>query len=248
MITKSDSLITKKFNMLTILGYSERTSGKRRYFICQCDCGEVTEVRTDQIKSGHTKSCGCLKKSHMKKVSMNNVVDLTGATFGWLTVIKATGRKADGQTGNYFWLCKCKCGKETEVRSSYLKNSQTVSCGCYHKERIKGINNPNFKPKLTIKQRNETRNFLYGNSQHKFRKEVLKVNGFTCDICKSKKQIVAHHLDSYNSSKHNRFDSNNGVALCLDCHKKFHRAYGYGNNTKNQYKEFKEALKIEQNK
>ena len=30
----------------------------------------------------------------------------------------------------------------------------------------------------------------------------------------------------------------NGVTLCEDCHKEFHKIYGYGNNTEKQYEEF----------
>lgn len=28
---------------------------------CQCDCGNIAYVESDKLKSGHTKSCGCLK-------------------------------------------------------------------------------------------------------------------------------------------------------------------------------------------
>lgn len=33
---------------------------KGTYWICRCDCGKVCKVRSDHLKSGHTKSCGCL--------------------------------------------------------------------------------------------------------------------------------------------------------------------------------------------
>ena len=50
----------------------------------------------------------------------------------------------------------------------------------------------------------------------------------------------SHHLDGYDWCKERRIDINNGVCLCENCHKEFHKIYGYGNNTKEQYIEFKE--------
>jgi len=37
-----------------------RIGGSR--FECQCDCGKITCVQSDNLKNGHTKSCGCLRK------------------------------------------------------------------------------------------------------------------------------------------------------------------------------------------
>ena len=31
------------------------------YWKCQCDCGNITSVRTEHLSQGHIKSCGCLK-------------------------------------------------------------------------------------------------------------------------------------------------------------------------------------------
>ena len=54
------------------------------------------------------------------------IKDLTNRRFGKLVVIR--------YFGNAKWLCKCDCGNETVVRSDYLKNGHTKSCGCIHKK------------------------------------------------------------------------------------------------------------------
>jgi hypothetical protein len=46
----------QKFNRLTIISYQ----GNSRW-LCQCDCGQTAIVGTRHLKSGNTKSCGCLK-------------------------------------------------------------------------------------------------------------------------------------------------------------------------------------------
>ncbi len=62
---------------------------------------------------------------------MSKLIDLTGKTFGRLTVI----RKIDNNKwGCSRWLCKCDCKKEVVVRGDSLKNGDTRSCGCLRAE------------------------------------------------------------------------------------------------------------------
>ena len=35
-----------------------------------------------------------------------------------------------------FWLCKCDCGNEVVVSAHSLNKKETLSCGCYHKQRV----------------------------------------------------------------------------------------------------------------
>lgn len=49
-----------KFGMLTVLGEADRI-GKDRRVIAQCECGNTKVFQINNIKNGHTKSCGCAK-------------------------------------------------------------------------------------------------------------------------------------------------------------------------------------------
>lgn len=40
---------------------------KIRRWVCQCDCGKIVTVRQSDLRSGHTKSCGCLNKEKIIK-------------------------------------------------------------------------------------------------------------------------------------------------------------------------------------
>jgi hypothetical protein len=55
---KNADLVGTKINGLKIIDYFSK--GKRQYFKCHCICGFDFKSRTDAIKSGATKSCGCL--------------------------------------------------------------------------------------------------------------------------------------------------------------------------------------------
>lgn len=61
---------------------------------------------------------------------MPKFIDLTGKTFGKLTVIK----KMDDKVGNHImWLCKCDCGNVKTIRGSSLTSGESKSCGCVHR-------------------------------------------------------------------------------------------------------------------
>lgn len=67
---------------------------------------------------------------------------------------------------------------------------------------------------------------------------VRKV-GF-CDLCNTTEELQAHHLEAHNLNIARRWDVTNGVCLCKTCHVDFHKTYGFGSNTTEQYLEFKE--------
>ena len=55
-------MIGKRFGAYVVLGASSSpTRGSNRYWECQCDCGVVKDVQGCNLKSGASKSCGCVK-------------------------------------------------------------------------------------------------------------------------------------------------------------------------------------------
>ena len=55
------------------------------------------------------------------------VKDMTGQTFGYLTVIRLDGRNKWDQP---MWFCRCRCGTEKAIRGSVLRSGRSKSCGC----------------------------------------------------------------------------------------------------------------------
>ncbi len=56
--------------------------------------------------------------------------DLTGKTFGKLTVLEYVGRKGAAT----LWNVKCLCGREKTVRGGNLRSGMTKSCGRHHQQ------------------------------------------------------------------------------------------------------------------
>lgn len=53
------NLMGQKFGKLTVLAPAENI-GSRTAWLCRCECGRETVVKTKHLRSGHTKSCGCM--------------------------------------------------------------------------------------------------------------------------------------------------------------------------------------------
>lgn len=69
-----------------------------------------------------------------KRVSANEAI---GMKFNRLTVA-ALWRRSKNYTA--IFNCRCECGGTTHATLQDLRNGRTVSCGCYRKERIGGLN------------------------------------------------------------------------------------------------------------
>lgn len=53
-------LTGKRFGRLTVVSRASPIGIKRVRWAAQCDCGNETEVDGAHLRSGHTRSCGCL--------------------------------------------------------------------------------------------------------------------------------------------------------------------------------------------
>lgn len=119
-----------KYNKLTALKPTKQDSKTREYYwLWKCDCGNEKEILGSRVRTGATKSCGCLV--HMKEKT-GAVTDLVGQRFGRLVVEEVRHPKPNRRS--YRWLCKCDCGNYIVVRGYSLVSEHTKSCGCIQKE------------------------------------------------------------------------------------------------------------------
>ncbi len=59
-------IVGEKFNLLTVLKRSDQQINGNVKWDCVCDCGGYTSVTGSRLKSGITRSCGCLAKANAK--------------------------------------------------------------------------------------------------------------------------------------------------------------------------------------
>lgn len=62
---KFEDLTGKRFGRLKVIErvFNEKKNGTK--WMCECQCGKRVVVQSSDLKSGHTKSCGCYKRDHL---------------------------------------------------------------------------------------------------------------------------------------------------------------------------------------
>lgn len=87
---------------------------------CKCECGTEKEVLQNVLRSGGSRSCGCIQAKVLPEFKKGQLI-------GRWTIL---GR--DGKTKA--WKCKCACGTIRVVGWGSLAEGTSKSCGCLSAE------------------------------------------------------------------------------------------------------------------
>lgn len=186
---------------------------------CLCDCGHTAFVRTGHLRDDSTSSCGCLRKE---------VDNITEQRFGRLIALEFYEQR----NRRAFWKCLCDCGEMAIVSVSSLRNGGTQSCGCLNKEGRFGEGNSNWRGGVPrVRPEYESR---------RWRTEVKVRDNYTCQKCgiNENTDIHAHHIKNFSSCIESRYDVDNGITFCEECHTTFHKTFGYYSNNMDQIIQF----------
>lgn len=139
-------------------------------------------------------------------------------------------------------LFKCSCGDIWETTPErVLLGNHCKKCGY---KSLLGNKNHFYNPNLSSDDRLNAKYRFRQPEYKKFIRACFERDDYTCQLTglKSKGDIVVHHLNGYNWDIKNRFNVNNGITLNQVIHNEFHKLYGKGNNTKEQFIEFVDML------
>lgn len=131
----------QRFGRLVAACRTSRTTKNRdRLWKFQCDCGKVKFLPTNQVTSGNTQSCGCLRREietanlRASVDQLKKETDLTGQRIGLLEVVGVEGQCS---LKHRLYRCLCKCGniriarrKDLLRRKYSAKTAYPKSCGC----------------------------------------------------------------------------------------------------------------------
>ena len=81
-------LTGQTFNRLTVIHRVKNNKHGKACWECKCKCGTVTIVPTGAIKSGRTKSCGCLKDELLIKRNVTHGMAYSLEYGIWAAIIK----------------------------------------------------------------------------------------------------------------------------------------------------------------
>lgn len=126
-------LTNQDFGYWHVIKRGPNTPSGRARWLCHCAlCNKTTKlVDGSHLRSGRSTSCGCTK---MEKMRQANIKNEQGKTYGHLKVERMANQeeKPRTDTTGIYWICTClHCSrKNIVVKGDYLRNGDTISCGC----------------------------------------------------------------------------------------------------------------------
>lgn len=124
------------------------------------------------------------------------------------------------QRGRKQQFCSPSCNGKWYYQNSQ-KSREALKLGGTKKYKLRGEDHPNWKGGTYEGNRKKDE----GRSEYKkWRRRVFERDNFTCVICKEVGgELNAHHIKPYVDYPELRYDVNNGITLCEDCHIAVHR-------------------------
>lgn len=195
-----------------------------------CECGNISKITLSNLKKGRKcKICGDKKRTISKALDPTIVYeDIESKGY---KILNRNFRNVSNK------LC-LECSNNHTIHVSYRSlRGNNYSCFKCSRESKRGENHHNYIHGLS-KEHREDRNKCRV-LHNEWKRSLLQIFRYKCNICSDSTKLAAHHLNGYNWDIENRYNIENGVILCKYHHDKFHNLYGRGNNTSNQFDEFK---------
>lgn len=196
----------------------------------------------------------CCKKCSYKKVSENNLIK-----YGVANVMQVP-EFYDSQKESCFKTLGCenpfqsetikekisktmleKYGKESFTQTELYLEKKKETClnryGCddfmrlpKYRKMFTGENSPRWKGGI-----HDERWDRLQPKYKEWRDSVYKRDSFICKKCNiHPKYLECHHILNWKDNVSSRYDVDNGITFCRDCHIEFHRIYGKKNNNADQ--------------
>ena len=126
-MSASVSLVSRVFGRLTVVSRQGSNRHKQALWLCECVCSNKATISTNELKSGDTRSCGCLKA----EAGIQKSKVFAGDIFGRLTVLS---REPSKGLGIAEWRCQCSCGRIIVTLASRLGSGSSKNCGFHINE------------------------------------------------------------------------------------------------------------------
>lgn len=176
--------VSTVFTRLTVSGppeairFTEKhgiyTAVVRLYYPCKCECGTLLKVRSDMLRSGNTKSCGCYHKQRVSETHTTHGMSDTLLYQRWEAMIQRCCNQNSIGYHRYGGRGICVC---SEWRNSFQAFADYVGQPPTPRHEIERINNNgNYEPgnvkwATHIEQNRNTR-----------RNRVFTINGVTACV------------------------------------------------------------------
>lgn len=203
---------------------SKEYKSTNRKLTYRCSNGHEHSLRFDHFLAGHgCPKCRSNNRWEGNRIDLDSVKNEVIATGYELLFVERTSSKI--RIGY-----QCQCGMASETSYQHFKEGK----GCRRCAflALRGPGNPRFNADLSDEDRKQGRKYP---EYQEWRTSVFERDGYSCSTCGKNGYLVAHHLRSFHADEELRTEISNGVTLCVECHLAFHKAFGFSNNTPEQF-------------
>ena len=125
------NLLNQKIGKLLVIEETNKRKNKSIVWKCQCDCGNIEEFSTKELRSDGIIQCHQCGNSRKPQTGLTE--NIIGKKFNHLTVLEKSEKRIGGKIG---YKCQCDCEKKTilYVSKTDLENNHTTSCGCVRRK------------------------------------------------------------------------------------------------------------------
>lgn len=210
-----------------------------------CKCGESRTGKSpvivlSQDRNLECESCMLRRELSRKRRIFSSLLEERIRPFFQQHGVTLLTEEYEGEEQVLVFECS-ECFSNATTRWRYIRNEfpehKRWCTSCFSKN-WNGQRHPNWNPELSEEERYQRRS---AELDVIWAKRVKELAGFKCDISGSLQgPFSSHHLYSYADNRDKRVELSNGVCIRRDLHLDFHKRYGFGNNTPQQYLEYKQ--------
>jgi hypothetical protein len=90
-----------RFGRYVVIGNAENSASGETRWLCRCDCGTVKIVQRGDLRNGHTRSCGCLRREIASVNSMTHGHSRSSEYAIWRGMFTRTTKTSSESFHNY---------------------------------------------------------------------------------------------------------------------------------------------------
>ena len=197
---------------------------KRRMILCKCGCGEEISVLLSNLNRGistQCKACGNREKNEKRKIKAD-----VGDKFNDWEVLREPENIVSGDRTVRMAYCRCTlCGYEGYVGLTRIHTGSSKQCNkCGLKKSLGRYRiNKGLDPDTPISESSKLGRNVFSTI---VRAKIFSRDNSKCQLCFNRSETV-HHIIPWSDchkpeDEHLRFDPENCISLCKDCHLKAH--------------------------
>lgn len=208
VVTRNLQEVQEYYLMQGCVFLEDSYTGSEQYAKYLCSCGNEHASRISNFKLGHRcPICAKVKSAETKKVGAVKY-----------SISLETVKAIFAEQGH-----KLLSFSSLDVPTMYL-------CNCGREDAVVLHSSTLYYPRVCKACRAEKRELRPRSvpAYYEWRFQVFLRDGFACKACNSTEQLNAHHKKSWAKYPKARFDINNGITLCQECHTYgLHVKYGH---------------------